>query len=92
MEVLDTLLRIEVRDGEHTAEITLHQEEDGSFVAGELISSGSEACLHELLRLVKDREPYVLFIIDDSNPRKAGLERLYRMFGAKYIGKVYRSK
>ncbi len=89
MLVEDLPEQITVREGEHFATVHLEPEGEGYF-AGKLESSGSVECLIALLNMVKGRRSDIWLIIDDDNPRKKELEKLYERFGSKYKGKVYK--
>lgn len=74
----------------HVATVELQRAADGSIMAGNLKSSGNQACLETLIRIAFKRQMY--FVVNDDDPHRKGLERLYRIFGAIYTGKVYRTQ
>lgn len=81
--------RITVSQGVDVATVELQYAKDGSIMAGNLESTGSQLCLKTLMSIAFKRQMY--FVVNDDDPHRAGLERLYRIFGAIYTGKVFRT-
>jgi hypothetical protein len=86
--VLDTPLYMACVQGRHVASVHF-KKEDGCTIAHRLESTGDPICLSAVLARVA-RMPGLRFTVDESNPERERLSRMYaRRLKAKKIATVY---